>query len=1292
MRWPVSILLFLLPLMAAGQSVGPPVDEVKAAQPRPAGATRQPGSQSTATAQASGLDGDPTLSAVIHAIATGDSIQSAIHLAMPINRTIETSPRMQRLKGLTFDRRPGAILKAWAPRPKPGDEGDTDPSAPRKPKKKPEEEKLDQEIEALQRAVTLGDWPAVKAYFRSLMPQEAKAAYGQILKSLSITPTDPNMMARMQMGMPIPPQVQERNVFHTDDVIGLASCAPAGLEKDHVRSLGGILKQALANGVVIEHVVARLKTEAARPKEQVVLTARQAARMLAEAGQLLDVGHFLPQPHEAARDKDLEALNLLARHYQERYGQEKKSADLDKSWETTLNILALDGPAEEKNQAVRRAVELAPRVKQELGQAWLDQSFTKFPERGMDILATLGTMVAQGIQSNPHNTDVRDKGLQLQKTAVDALLKAAPARADDWRGTLTLLAANWLKEAEYSRQYDRSTGYGARMRRDYYGNFYFMNPDDDGQQQQMMFMRQQGLPLALTTPDVLRCAPSENWLKRVDGGLRPKIGVVLAQLYLKVADEDKAFPHIEALAPTHPDQAKELIKEFLRVWTRNHDPNADRNMYRNQWIYFYGFESRAESIPLTRSKQERNLIELGGWVERMRKLNLGDVDEEMLARAFTTCHSSAEVYKTEAIERVFGPLGQLKPKTLASLAQTMRGNLAGIWKAPAEQEKKKTNRRQKDIEVEVRRGYEVALTTIDNGLAKFPDHYALLCAKAALLHDRVTYEQEIAKSSDFSAKRAESMSLFKTAADRYQTLVNFRTLTEDDETNQVYDQWFYASLGAVDVNMITEDRLPDPRQPALIRKAMTALPSDAAKRHMDKFANALFTRMSSVKPQIKFRYVKGGFEIVDPDHKQAEEARKVFDYYKDLVTELKLDVAVDGSTTVGNERPFGAFVNLRHTRDIERESGGFGRYLQNQNSLSFSYNYGRPTADYRERFENAVKEALKEHFEVTSVTFQAESVNSRAHLDFGWRVTPYAYILMKPRGPHVDKIPPMRLDLDFLDTSGYVVLPVESPSVPIDCRARKAEPRPLRKLQVIQTLDERQADKGKLLLEIKATGIGLVGPLDELLAIETPGFEIKKTDDNGANVSKFDEDAAGIAVVSERNWTVTLEAKGGLAELPKSFRFGTAVVPDVEMTCQRYNDADVLAVGPEIALEKEYGRRSWGWAVWATVAGAGVLVLAGLVAWMALRRRSLSGIRAELPGTLTPFTVFDFLQRVRRGGRLSENQRLELDRSIADIEEHYFAVETNGRSPDLRCIAEKWLFAAEPAATAHIHSSNGDAT
>jgi hypothetical protein len=1265
MRWPL-VLALLVVLGPSSVAWGQPPAPVRRGGPPPAGDTSQ--------ASPAAEESDPSVPAVVLAVTSADPFAAAVQLTLPVNRALQATPRIQRLKALTFDRRPGAILKAWAPRPKPEE---ADPGAPKKPKKKPEEEQLDQEVEAFQRAVTLGDWPAVKAYLLSVNRVEAKAAYAQVLKSLAVSPVDPQLAARMAAGMQIPPQVLERNVFHAEDLVGLAGCAPAGLEKEHVRSLGAMLRQAIANGVVIEQVVDRLQAEAAKPKGQGVLDTRQAARLVAEAGQLLAVGKFLPEPDQALQDKDLEALNLLARHYLELHGKDKKSPYLEKAWEATLHILALDGPRAEKEQALRRAVELAPRVKEVFGQAWLDQSYTKYPERGMDILATLGTMVAQGIQSNPHNTDFRLKGLQLQKTAVDALLKAAPGRADEWKSALTLLAASWLKEAEYSRQFDRSTGYGARMRRDIYGNFYFVNPDDEGHGQQMMFMQQQGMPQALATPEMLRCSPSDDWLQRVDAGVRPKVAVVLAQLYLKVADEDKAFPYIETLAPTHPDQAKELVKEFLRVWTRNHDPNADKNMYRNSWIYFYGFESRAESIPLTRSKQERNLVELAGWVERLRKLNLGDIDEDMLARAFTTCHSSAEVYKTEAIEKVFGRIDQLKPKTLASLAQTMRANLAGVWRLPAEQEKKKTKRKQKDIESEVRRGYDVALATVANGLTQFPDHWALVCARAALLHDQVTYEQEIEKSSDFSARRAQALALFQDAAERYRALVASRTLSEDEETTQVYDQWFYASLGAVDLGSINEDRQPDVKQPALIRRALTSLPSDAAKRHMDKFANNLFTRLSSCKPQIKFRYLKGGFEIVDADHRQAVEARKVHDYYQDLVTEIQLDALVDGPAGVGHGQAFGVFVNLRHTRDIERESGGFGRYLQNQNSLLFSYNYGRPTADYRDRFETAAKEALKEQFEVVSVTFQSESVHSRAHADFGWRVTPYAYILLKPRGPQVDKIPPLRLDLDFLDTSGFVVLPVESPAVPIDCKAQRPEPRPVRKLQITQTLDERQADKGKLLLEVKATGIGLVGPLDELLAIDSPGFEVKKTDDNGVNVSKYDEDGASIAVVSERNWTVALQARDGLPQLPREFTFATAKVPEVEMTYQRYQDADVQTVGPTLSLEREYGQRGWGWKPWAAGAGAGFVVLAGAAVYLGIRRGRRVRTRPVLPAHLTPFTVLDLLTRARESAKLSEDQRKDLDRSIGEIEQHYFAAETNGHTPDLRRIAERWLFAAE---------------
>ena len=44
-------------------------------------------------------------------------------------------------------------------------------------------------------------------------------------------------------------------------------------------------------------------------------------------------------------------------------------------------------------------------------------------------------------------------------------------------------------------------------------------------------------------------------------------------------------------------------------------------------------------------------------------------------------------------------------------------------------------------------------------------------------------------------------------------------------------------------------------------------------------------------------------------------------------------------------------------------------------------------------------------------------------------------------------------------------------------------------------------------------------------------------------VSRFDEESDGNAIISDRSWMVAMQAKAGLAERPKSFRFGGAVDP-----------------------------------------------------------------------------------------------------------------------------------------------------
>ncbi len=1233
-------------------------------------ASPAPSPATTAATAASvvGLLGSPLARGPLHAVVV-------FRARMPQAPTPD-SPRMVRLKQLTFDRRPSAILKAWAQRQ------EARPSDPKKPAPTP----LDRELHAFQKNVTLGNWPAVKTYLAGLPAAEARAGYRQILQSLRGTPPQgggmmggfPGRMIRGPDGNLMPMSPPEQHAFTAEDVIGLAAAAPDGLDKDLIASLGTILRHALDAHTVPPDVVTRFKVEVEKKRGKPALTARQAAQVLMAANEPISAGSFLPGLAQAIADKDSEALNLLARHFVGVHANEKKAVFLERAWSATQAVLALGtGQVEEKEEAVKRAVELAPKIKEELGQAWLDQSFTKEPERGMEILATIGALVSQGLDTHPMMREDRLKVLQLQKTAIDALLKAAPQRAAEWHSTLGLLAGAWLREAEYTKQMDSSTtgGYRTIRRGRSTMRWYVGDPDE--------MLRQQNIPLPVHTADLLRTRPEKGWIASLDPGPRAKVAALLAYLHLKVSDEKSAFPFIEELAPTNKLVARELVNEFLTVWTASHDPNASAQDNDPFGFGFFssGSSGMGEGIPLTRSKQERNLVDLAAWVERIRRLPLDRLDEDLLVNAFTRCHSRAEVYRLEAIEKVFGPLAKIRPRTLANLIQTTRANLAGLWREPAEQAKKKTNRKQKDIEVEVLRGYELAGKVVSDALKQFPDDWSLNLARAALLHDETNYRQEIAKSSDYSKKRADAIANFQKAAALYADQV--KRLAEDEETIAVYQQWFNASLGACDLNEVDDEKLPDPRQAPLIRKALLSLPAEVAERHMNKMAEGLVSNLGIVKPAARHRYLQQGFEIIG-ENKHAAKAKQVFDYYKDLVNEIKLEAVIDGSDKTGHQERFGLFVNIRHTREIERESNGFGRFLQNQNSGGYYWNFGRPTADYRDRFQAAATEALKEQFEIVSITFQTDKVHSRALREYGWRVTPYAYVLLKPRGPQVDKIPPLHLDLDFQDTTGdnpdfgptagYVILPVESPAVPIDATSEKGLPRPVRKLQITQILDERQADKGKLGLEIKASGVGLVGTLSDTVALAPEGFEVVHVNDQGVSIAKFDEEGDSIAVVSERTWLVELRARQDRAAAPRSFHFGTAKTEGAEMTYQRYQDADLAAAEEEVALEHEYEGHGRLW-LWIGGSAAVVLVLIiGLLAVVALRRRRpRATVGVKLPEKLTPFTVTMLLRRIQQSDGVNTADKAALDQAIADLEARFFADRNGSGELDLRALAEDWV-------------------
>jgi hypothetical protein len=1158
------------------------------------------------------------------------------------------------------------------------------------------------QIRRLQLMVTKGQWPAIAEEIAAFSETERKTIFNRMLASLIEGPPDaPRTRSRQIIG--------EQNLLKATDVIAIAElCPEKKLTRPQIVQIGQLVRACQKEGEADYAFFEAIRDHVGDDSAEKHVSRRIAAQILFAANRADEAMDFLPTLQEAQAKKDLQALDLLSDTFLALHRKEAEAELLENAWAAIQSILEADlsageepvadqdpqadadaPPAEtataaiatddqlstkEKEQlqqkALKQAVKLVPRLREALGQKWLADSFTRDAERGRRILNGIGTAAARNMAENGYNTNARLETLKLQQTAVESVLEHAGESTADWSAALHLMAINWLREAVYSSLHDTSSSRGPRMSRDVYGN-YFWSDQSAGSGRQV----QNGMPQPVPSGKLLDTRPSDQWLEFLEPTFSPTLAMATARLHLRVKEEAEAFPFIESLAETHPEEARELVRNFLTTWGDNHDPNSERRR-TSVYMFSFGFNQRLSGIPLTRSHQERNLKELAGWVARIRALPLTDIDDKWIASAFTRVHSAAEVYRLDDLEAVFGDADSMESDTLASLLLTMRGNLSSVWRMPQVQQDANTNRKKKDIEAEVTAGYDTALSLCEKALQKTPDHWKLLMVKGSLLHDLNNYRNDMEKSTSYTEKRKEALQLLQQSAAAYVNSVG--DLKETEYTVEPFNTWFYATLGDSQIGQITPQRNPMLDQIARIEETLNTLPEEALTIHRDKFSNDLFSRMSSVNPAVKFRYVREGLKLAG-DRMQAREARQVFDYYNDLVTEIQLKAELDGTPRVGHGQPFGVLVSLRHTKAIERESGGFSRYLQNQNSGGgYFYNNGRPNEDYRDKFEQATRDAVDEHFEVLSVTFEPEKVNSRPDPELGWRVTPYAYVLLKARGPEVDRIPPMRLDLDFLDTTGYVILPVETASISVDCSDERGDSRPLSNLALTQTLDEREAKDGRLVLEIKATGQGIVPELNELVDLSFENFKVGNIDDNALSVSRFDPDSPEPVVLSERLWTVTLADREAAGKRDATqFSFPAPLLDTHEVVYQRYDDADLQAVDQIVTLEQTYDKPDNSGLIQASLGVLAVIVVCVVVFIMVSRRRSATQQTTTtewvMPKEVTPFSVLALLKQIERNNGLSPQSQDDLADSITRIERFYFAASRESSEPDLANEARTWV-------------------
>jgi hypothetical protein len=357
--------------------------------------------------------------------------------------------------------------------------------------------------------------------------------------------------------------------------------------------------------------------------------------------------------------------------------------------------------------------------------------------------------------------------------------------------------------------------------------------------------------------------------------------------------------------------------------------------------------------------------------------------------------------------------------------------------------------------------------------------------------------------------------------------------------------------------------------------------------------------------------------------------------------------------------------------------------------------------NYRDRLERSIRSALSENFEIEGIGFFDSMHPSREvaeNGESGWQEKPLAYIVLKATDPSIERLPPMRMDLDFIDQTGPVILAIESNAPPIDA-ANASDARPVEDLAIEQVLDTRNAGE-EILLEIRVTGRGVLGNLDDLLTgVETPlpGYVIDEVgiethpmnmldaaEDDDTFFFNRDEDLKEYAGVdedgvyrqsTERSWAIRYVPDVTAATLGDSFTLPTLVASvDGTVESRAFSDMDLIAV-EGTTHPVAGGIRTWTWFLILIIAFVGVVALIAIL--RSNTRREDEGedeFTRLLPSRSTPLGVVSALERIDReyGERLLPGRRVELKSAIGSIEERFFGPQAESPNGELEQIVRDW--------------------
>lgn len=1136
------------------------------------------------------------------------------------------------------------------------------------------------ESEKFRLALLLGDWKSIGVALKTLPEEDANTAYARLLDSLTTNSQSASQFFQQQAargassitydenGNPMPAAAPapstRRGLFLSDDFYAVLDAAPSDLTASHIPSVTSLVRTAIGNGGR-QDFLARLQKGLKGIGGTNAPGKKLASQLLSSVGWMSDAGPYLPLDRAEWDTADTLTLVLTMEYFTQTGVEKRDERQLKKAAEMCAFMMQTSrfGSSDRGvfKQATDRFVKLMPALEAADAEQLIRENFLTQTPLMIDLILALGDAGHQTLKSS--DLRAREQSLATQNILMRVLegKKAALPEA------VNVLVMNWLGEAEQTYRSGGRNQEQNMMDSDYY-LYRYSQPT----------VR----PKTLAPDVVLARAPSATLTRRLNQGLAQRVNLTTLKVTL-LNPTEMTLDTLKGYLKEHPGQEKELCQDYLAAWVKKRMVQPeDPNIVRMRLLGYNVAKPPAQGIPLTRLRQNQNVTEFKNVLAGLRSLTPEPIDPNTVIQSFMSIHSGAEVYRLEDIEAIFGPPEKMSRAELMNLVTGMRTKLREQWRDQQAQQDAGSNRTETETKDEVSRGYRTALELVKRGLKPEEAEWKEFIVRGQLFFDASEYEfSRQIKLGDYVNLRDEAFSSYKKASEIYAGKVP--EMPKGQWTMEPYQMWFFVMLGASDLSQLTRAAARSDPGLKLIGDAMRALPGESAEGHLTKFGEMLGSVLGQVPANMKQKFLSAGLQVVGENHPSAKVATAALGNYKELVDEVQLRLTVDGPTRVGHTQPFGAFVSLEHTRQLARESGGFGKYLQNlqsqQRNIIYYGNAGQKAINYRDEFSKNIHAALDETFEVASITFQDAGVKALELPREGWQETPMAYLVLRAKDAAVDRVPSFQLDMDFSDTAGQVVLPIRSQVQPIDSKDQEPALRPCEDLALNFTMDEREWRKeGKVVVEITAKGKGVIPSQPQMFDVARDGFDVEVTD-NGLSVTQFISDGKKKSAQADRGWQVTYKRKKDLrGDVTLKFPALKSGITTTNVEYKHYQDADLMAIEAKQALAG-VTLRSGASSVARNIAIVAGLLVLGVASFLFLGRRPKRAVPAgglAVPEQITPFSVVAFLRRIQReyAARLDESSRAALRTQITEIEAAFFSGSSPAANvPDLEAVARKWL-------------------